>query len=514
MSYVAYPLRFSIAALALFAFACGPSQTEAEDPDDAGDADSEDQVFDEYEAIEIGGTLHRPLGMMTPPDLDISGPQRSQAWQQGNQQYNEDDLEGALESYAELVELDPDDVPSYVNTWRGFLYLRAHRNDEAADIAKAYELPAPASDEEGEEEESGADGDDTLRGHEAYVAAWSAFRQGELERARDFILISGQRWPSPEGQRAVVDDIVLMTARAATPVADAHELVREIVGEDIEQQYVLLFRIHEQYVFAGEYGLASEMLDYIRDDLLGEGDLPAADAVGFRYRQSDYQFRIGEPEKAAQFSMEAYEALEACGDDCDESISSEVTRRLADLGRIFHTVYATSLDEAYFEPAKSLYEMYLGIDGQEDSEEVAEYLDNLERTKKNASPEQGRHDPNVMGNVLNAQQESIQACYEMALGWNPELSGQFVASIKVGETGEVTEVSTTPGADDEELGDVVGCVTERVANWSFPARTFPGTTTIEQTFNVTTELDPVEDAPAEGPGEASVGAPDSDTAEG
>jgi hypothetical protein len=493
---VAYLVRFSLAATLVFAIGCGGSQTDASGPDDTGEPEAEALVFSEYAPIEIGGIVHQPEGLESAPDVNLRG-QRQAAWRQGVNAFRQGDAAGAAAAYAGLLEqFGDEEVPQPVLTWATFVHLRAHKNDEAAALTADLD---PA--------------DEALRGHQAYVAAWSAFRQADFERARDFIVVAAKKWPSSEGQRAVVNDIVMMTARAGTPLAQADELISDITGGNVQQRYVLLFRLHEQFVFAGHYDLASEALGYIRDVVLEGQALPHEDAVGFGYRRSDYEFRMNRPEQAAALAIEAYQGLEACGDGCAGGTAEAVTQRLSDLGRVFHTVFATSLDEAFYAPATSLYEAYISVPGRADTETVRGYLSNLQQTKENAHPAQGKHDAQVMSNVVIARRETVQACYERALGWDPGLAGQLTVTLKIDASGAVTEVTSEPAAGEEGLGLVAACAAERLSSWTFPARTLPGMTSLVYPFTLSTGAGGASDA-AGGPGEAAAPAPEATTAEG
>jgi tetratricopeptide (TPR) repeat protein len=493
---VAYLVRFSLAATLVFAIGCGGSQTDATGPEEPDEPEAEDLVFNEYAPIDVSGIVHQPEGLESVPDVNLRGP-RQAAWRQARNAYSQGDLAAAAEAYASLLEeFGDDEVPQPITTWAAFVHLRAHQNAEAAALTAELD---PA--------------DEALRGHEAYVAAWAAFRQGDFERARDFIVVAAKKWPSREGQRAVVNDIVMMTARAGTPLAQADELISDITGGNVQQRYVLLFRLHEQFVFAGHYDLASETLGYIRDVVLEGQALPHEDAVGFGYRRSDYEFRMNRPDQAAALAIEAHQGLEACGEGCAGDTAEAVTQRLSDLGRVFHTVFATSLDEAFYAPATSLYEAYISVPGRADTETVRGYLSNLQQTKENAHPAQGKHDAQVMSNVVIARREAVQACYEQALGWDPSLAGQLTLTMKIDPSGAVTEVTSEPAAGEEGLGLVATCAAERISAWTFPGRTLPGVTSLVYPFTLSTGDGGASDA-ADGPGEASAPAAESTTAEG
>ena len=493
---MAYLVRFSLAATVLFAFGCGGSQTDVEGPEEAEEPTTEDLVFDEFEALEIGGMVFEPEGIESAPDANVRGPQRRQAWGQARQAFGQGDYAAAAESLSNLVELFEEEIPPPVVTMAAYVFLRAHQNDEAAALTAEMD---PADEE--------------LRGHQAYVAAWSAYRQGEFDRARDFIVVSAKKWPSREGQRAVVRDLSLMIARAATPVAQADELLSEIVGDSLENRYRLLFQLHEQYVFAGHYGLAAETLAYIDDVVLEGQELPHRDAVGFAYRRSGYLFRVNQPVEAAELALEAYQGLEPCGDECAGEAEVVMTH-LRDLAQPFHTIYHTSLDPAFYDPAVALYEAYIGIPDRPDAETVRGYLSNLQQSHEHANPAQGKHDARMMTNVFVARREAIQACYEEALGWDPNLGGELVLTVTIDQSGSVTGVSGEPAASEEGLGVVTACASERVAEWSFPARSLPGTTTVAYPLVLSTETDATPDDAAGGPGEASAPAGDAPAGEG
>src|SRR5690606_15865289 len=148
---------------------------------------------------------------------------------------------------------------------------------------------------------------------------------------------------------------------------------------------------------------------------MGGGGMPADDLVGFRFRQADYAFRQNDPATAAERAIQAHRALAACRDRCTAETAEAVIDRLLKLGQFSHTVFARSLDPGHHEAARALYDHYLALPDRPDAEAVRGYRRNLEETRASAEPQSGRHDSEVMANLMMARREVMAACFEEVL---------------------------------------------------------------------------------------------------
>lgn len=372
-------------------------------------------------------------------------------------------VEGATKAYDELAKRYPqhEQAPRF-KAWLAYLQLRADRTADAANTI------------------SGLAADDHLV---SYVKAWVEFRSRNHGEAVKSIVQAAKSWADKSNLAPVQREVSLFIARSGTPPDQAESIVASLAGNTLNARYVWLYKVHDEYVQAGHYEHASQLLGKMIE--LAGKDVPPDDRVAFAYRQSDYEFRLNHPGEAADRAMTAHKNLAECKDKCTAETTTAVTRRVADLARLFHTTYATSQDERHLEAARKLYQYYLAIPGIEDAETIRGYLKNLEETHKNANPALGKHDEQVMKNVVKARKEVITSCYESVLAAEAQLSGPLKLTIEVSSDGAVQGVSTEPAAGAEGMAAVGTCLTERVKTWAFPSRTVPGKTVLAFSFMLT-----------------------------
>jgi hypothetical protein len=364
------------------------------------------------------------------------------------------DEPSAIALYSELLRRFPDsaDATDY-KTWLGFLLVRAHRSADAMPLTEGWDVAADATP-------AGA----------AYVVAWVAFRQGNDAGARAAIAAAAAKWRGPVGREALLNDVKLIMARAGGSVEEGRSALVSALPPDKPVFVTLhMYKFHEALMFAGRYREAADALESLMDGAVD------SDRVTFRYNQADYEFRANNPGRSAE---RIREALAACAGwaDCPEQTKNAIAERMALLARLYHTTYATTLDTNYADAAKALYGAYLELTGRSDANDVKGQLSNLEDYVANANQSTGRHGKEVMGIFIQARGEQPKACYERALGTQPELSGEVKVIIDIAPTGEVTGVVTEPAAGEEGLAAVGGCLQDRIRAWTFPARTVPGLT--------------------------------------
>lgn len=366
----------------------------------------------------------------------------------------------AIAAYHQLVTRFPthEGLRSF-QTWLAQLYLGRHQVEDAAQLVKGWKP-------------------EELGDLSSYVLAWVSFASGDSATARAAIVQAIQKWRDASTRPILERDLVLILSRTGTPVAEATKLIAQALGEDqVQPRYVATFKLSEAYRFAGRYDQAGAALDSIVDDLV-KGEMPPDDLVSFRFRQADYAFRQNQPVLAAKLAIEAHKALSACGGKCSDETAEAVAERVLKLAQFSHTVFAKSQDPRHYQAARTLYEYYLTIPGRSDRETARGYLRSLEQTKRSADPNAGKHDTEVMHNMVLARREVLAACYEDALLSEPTLSGNVKLILAVDQSGAVAGVESDPGAGEKGLARVARCAAEAAQSWTFPSRTVPGRTTM------------------------------------
>jgi tetratricopeptide (TPR) repeat protein len=391
----------------------------------------------------------------------------------------------AVAYYEELVTRFPESESAMeYKTWLAYFLVRAGRIADAAAVVEGWD---PAS----------------VSGRSAYVLAWVKYTQRDWDAANAAIAAAAVGW-NGGGKPALLRDIVLLMARGGSSVADARAALTAVLPEDKPVLMTLhTYKLHEAYLYAGHYALASEALDAAM-----EAAAPA-DRVTFRYNQADFAFRLGQPGLAA---TRIEEAIKACSEwaECPEATRNVVAERILLLARVYHNTYASTLDDAYGQAAKALYTTYLGLQpARADAEEVAGNLKNLDDHMQNAQPAMGKHTKDAMKHFLMARAESINACYEAVLAGTPDLMGTVRVTLDVSQDGQVEAVATKPGPGEEGLAAVAGCITERTKDWRFPGRSVPGLTRLVVPYAFKAKAEAHAPAPGEPAGEgAEAGQPE------
>jgi len=358
----------------------------------------------------------------------------------------------AVAYYEELVARFPasKSLQNY-KTWLAYFYLRADRDADAAKIIEGWDIA-------------------TVPGRSAYVVAWSKYRARDFAGAIAAINAAAAGWTGG-GKPGLLRDVELIMGRAGAPVDDARSALALILPQGQPVLMVLhTYKLHEAYLFAGRYALAAEALDKAYDDAQD------GDKITFRYNQADYMFRTGSPAAAAKRVKEAYDGCAAWA-QCPAPLANAIAERMLLLARVYHNIFATSLDERYSRAAKVLYEVYLGITpARPDKAEVDGNKSNLDQHIANSKPEMGKHAKDAMQTVLGAHGEALQGCYDAVLQGNKDLQGSIKVTIDVNQDGTVPSVATEPAAGQDGLAAVAECTIAEIKTWSFPARSVPGLT--------------------------------------
>ena len=310
----------------------------------------------------------------------------------------------------------------------------------------------------------------------AYILAWVAFAAGDVERARQAIATAAATWKDAASRPAVERDLVLILARTKADVALAGRLIAAAAGGDPQRRYTWMFKLSEAYKFAGDYEAAARALDLLIEQ--GGAAIPPDDLVGFRYRQADYAFRRNRPTEAAERAIEAEKQLAACAAKCPESTAQAVIERILKLAQFSHTVYTKSQDGSHYDAAVALYRHYLALPARPDRSAAESYLRSLQETRASAEPGAGKHDQEVLVNLVLARRETLAACYEAALVTQPVLDGALRLTIEIEASGAVVGATSEPAAGAEGMAQVAGCAIAEARKWTFPSRAVPGTTAL------------------------------------
>lgn len=375
------------------------------------------------------------------------------------------DHAAAAQVYEEIVRRFPDSKTAQKNAARlAHLYLLTGRVDDAAKLVDPWTVS------------------DQLAPEAAYVLGWTRFYQRRFDDARQALVHAATTWPG--NSQGVDSDVVLVSAYGVTPVDQAVEVINTIsakVGNPTakaQKVYYLLFLDAKAYEQAGQFEEAAAALDAAA---AANPAMPGSDKVAFPSLQMDYYLRSNAPGKVADAALGAWEALAACDPAVCQNQAQQQQMLLENFEKLalhFHTIYATSLDEAYYEPAMRLYRFYLQDESRPNHGKVQTYVSQLEETKQNAQPATGKHTKEMMGTALDFRKQAFVRCYETVLLAEPELSGSVKVTIEVEHTGKVAGAQTDPAGGKEGLAAVAKCIDEEVRTWSFPGRSMEGKTVV------------------------------------
>lgn len=328
----------------------------------------------------------------------------------------------------------------------------------------------------------------------AYDTAWAKLRTGDGAGAWQAISAAAQAF-TDVNRDDLERDVLWFAGRADIPLdqvaatigvlAKARAAVAKQPQLEQRTQYELLAKLGlVSYALAGRWADAVAALDKaiaVGGDILPPNDLPV-----IRYSQADFTVRLDAPDVAAKFAKQAVEAYKPCAEKCTAKDKADTIKGVYLLGQLFHVLYATANDSRYYQPAHELYDLTIP---QLDAAQQAEAQKNnlvkkLETTLKNTKAGTGTHDKGALSALLPRHNLEVQACYEAALGTNPELAGNVVVNLEADNTGAIKGVATEPKAGAADLSAVAGCIANRVKQWKLPRRGMAGTTRIKLTFGL------------------------------
>ena len=328
----------------------------------------------------------------------------------------------------------------------------------------------------------------------AYDTAWAKLRTGDGAGAWQAISAAAQAF-TDVNRDDLERDVLWFAGRADIPLdqvaatigvlAKARAAVAKQPQLEQRTQYELLAKLGlVSYALAGRWADAVAALDKaiaVGGDILPPNDLPV-----IRYSQADFTVRLDAPDVAAKFAKQAVEAYKPCAEKCTAKDKADTIKGVYLLGQLFHVLYATANDSRYYQPAHELYDLTIP---QLDAAQQAEAQKNnlvkkLETTLKNTKAGTGTHDKGALSALLPRHNLEVQACYEAALGTNPELAGNVVVNLEADNTGAIKGVANEPKAGAADLSAVAGCIANRVKQWKLPRRGMAGTTRIKLTFGL------------------------------
>lgn len=386
------------------------------------------------------------------------------------------DKDAAAAAGQELVDRFADSPSAkLLAPWVAFVYLGQGKVAEAAQITQGWSLDDPATDYS-----------------RAYVLAWVAFHQGDFTRARDALAHAAKDWKIRGTWPVIEREMALMLARAGTPVDEAAATIAALSENLQGNQFYWLYQLNENYAIIGDFAKAAVTLDKAME--VAGSEIPPENVVSFRTNQANFYLLEYDPAKAADYLIQAHQALGPCGDKCATMVDA-ITDQIAKMAPYLHTIYTTTLDERYYAPSKQLYDFYLTLN-RPDAETLRTYQSRLEETKKVSGQVTGKHSKEIMERATGVvRTQAVQGCYEGALQGNPTLQGMVQVTLGIDDAGQVTGVTVDPAPGEEGLGAVAKCLDARARTWTFPGRSLPGTTRVVRSFVLQSPVQP-EAAPA------------------
>lgn len=371
--------------------------------------------------------------------------------------YELGDQAGAAEALARAVEASPDDPLAAER--RAYLAYYLVRNNANAEAAAAVKGLAPSKAEP----------------DQAYAIAWAAWRAGDLERARAAIQAATEGWDRKGYLPALKRDVLIFAARTGASVDEAVALAKAFAAQAKEPHAYLetLVFMHQAYKYAGRLAESIELVDRI---FASEQAVNKADVHRLRLEQAMAAMQLGRPEGVVEYSRQAVEALEACGDACKPKDTEDTHALLFRWARLANTYYATAQDERWYEAARELYALYQTIPGGADAATVQNENLQLENAHKRAKKNAGTHDKSALNFVLQPYASQVLACYDRFLQRDPKLAGQLRLDLEISADGKVTGASSEPAGGESGLAAVASCAVDQARGWEFPKRSMPGVT--------------------------------------
>lgn len=380
--------------------------------------------------------------------------------------YELGDTAAAADALARAIEAAPDDAGAAER--RGYLAYYRVRNGQNAEAAAAVKGMTPGKDQP----------------EVAYAIAWAAWRTGDLPTARAGILAATQGWRSKGYLPALKRDVLVFSARSGMSADEAQALATAFAEHIKDQPHLknkdnavleTLVFMHQSFKFSGRIAESITLVDRI---FALQQELAKADVHKLRLEQADAAKKLGRSTELVGYAKQAAEALAACGKECGAKDHEEAGKLLFGLARFSNYLYTTSQDARWYQAAKAIYELYLGVPGITDATAVKAEAATLETAYTKAKKNAGTHDKNAIQLVLDGYASQVLGCYDHELQQDARLGGTVALQLEVSDKGVVTGAASEPGAGQDGVAAVAGCAIEAARGWVFPARTRAGVTRI------------------------------------
>jgi hypothetical protein len=383
-----------------------------------------------------------------------------------------DDYPAAEKAWQTLIDKDNDpknkekdkDAP-YNHAWLGYALLKQFKNAEALAAVAGQKL-------------------DEKQPELAYVIAWAKWRTGDRAGAWQALTTAAKGWGQNANREELERDMMMFAARGGIPLAQAADLVINVLAKAKLQQYELIAKLGlAGYGSSGRWNDGIAALDKAVE--VAGADVPPNDRPVIRYQQADFTVPLDTPDVAAGYAKQTLEALQACGAKCADKDKADTITRIYLMGRLFHILYATANDKRYYEPAHDLYAATIPLLSDAAAKTQAQKDSKvLETTFKNIKVGTGTHDKDALKLLLGRHDPEIEACYGVALGANPKLGGTITMNLESDASGAIKGVQTEPRAGAAGLSAVAGCASDHAKQWKLPRRGMPGNTRIKMTYTL------------------------------
>ncbi|MBP9085728.1 MAG: hypothetical protein KBG15_06395, partial [Kofleriaceae bacterium] len=331
------------------------------------------------------------------------------------------DYVAAEQAWSELVKLNPKakDVNASRAWWGHALLLQ---NKNAAAVAAMSELaPTPTEPEA------------------AYVTAWAKFRTGDVAGAFQAISAANKGWKEANSKGAVASDYMLFATFANISLEESLGGVVASLGKDSEAP--ALVNLSRLLHSAGRYTDAIAAVEKV----IASGKITKTEVPSLRAQQMVSALTADMPTESAAFGKQALEALTACAADCAAS-KDAVRTQVRNTASRFHSNYATSQDDRYYQPARDLYAA-VAIAGDV-SADLATQAKAIDTTKTNITsgkaPGKGIHDKSVVIDTVQLHQFEVKTCYEGVLAGSPGVGGGVTLVLEFDMKGVATGATTNP----------------------------------------------------------------------
>ncbi|HEY0195186.1 MAG TPA: AgmX/PglI C-terminal domain-containing protein [Kofleriaceae bacterium] len=329
----------------------------------------------------------------------------------------------------------------------------------------------------------------------AYVTAWAKWRGNDPQGAWTALSTAAKGWGQNAGRPELESDLIVFASRAgvtpdqATPVliSTGKDKAQLLANKDHAKEEAIRFG-YEQLAKLGisGYGLTGQWANGIAQlnkawDF-GKDQIPGDDKVVIRYSQVEYSIRLGAPDTTLELAKQALDALDKCGAPCTDKVKADAVDHVYQTGRLFHILYATANDKAYYQPAHDLYALTIPRLPQAQQVQAQADAGKLETTLKNTKPGTGTHDKGALGALLARHVPELTTCYENALQTNPKVAGSVTLMLESDGSGDIKGAATEPRAGAADMAAVAGCIQERAKTWKLPKRGMAGSTRVKASY--------------------------------